>query len=694
MSPATTAGPWGRVAPVGMLLLLVGALHFGRELLEPFAIAALFTFLLAPAVSLLQRIRLPRSLAVAVTVTVASCVVIAVLFVVVSQLDDLRGSLTQYRVNISEKLSALGGAVASLGEGLGELGSTPSTGAPMPVRVVSDASPFALLGDIVGPLLDPLGTMAIVFVLVLFMLIYLEDLRDRIAYILNVRNVTMTIRATTEVSARISRYLLMTLLINVGYGIPVAIGLLALGIPNAILWGVLATLLRFIPYVGPWLAASMPVALSFAISPDWGPTLLVIGLFLTLELISNNIIEPWVYGSRTGLSPLAVIVAAVFWSWLWGLTGLLLSVPLTLILVVSGRYVRPLRFLYTLFGDGPGLEPRARFYQRLVADDPDEAARIAERYLQQRPLLSLFDTLLMPALRSLKFDEAAGWIQTADAQKIRTTLSELVSVLPALALKNQDKRRRHRRDEDARSTREATGLEKIEPSMSLAEATTSPAPIPDPVERPEPAANRREPKAATTTGRQGDEAEVADTTPPSRTPSFAGRKVTFIPAGDESDGLVGMMLAEVLADDGISVTVIAAGLLTGELVEAGLSGTHEVVVVGGFLPGSLVRVRHLVSRIAGPPSAIADQDKPDGRLAPVIVGLWSPPDTPIDNDNDLVRPSSTRTLMALVDLPASRPDPGVVEDLERVGARAVVHSLTDTAEAVRSLLRLQLQDSA
>lgn len=655
MSPATTAGPWGRIIPIVMFLLIVGALHFGRELLEPFAIAALFTFLLAPAVSLLQRIRLPRTLAVAVTVTVASCAVVAVLIVVVSQLDDLRGSLTQYRVNIAEKLSAIGGALASLGEGLGELGAAPDVKVPMPVVIVSDSSPFALVGDIVGPLLDPLGTMAVVFVLVLFMLIYLEDMRDRIAYVLNVRNVTVTIRAATEVSARISRYLLMTLLINVGHGITVAIGLAALGIPNAVLWGVLATLLRYIPYVGPWLAASMPVALSFAISETWGPTVAVIGLFLTLELISNNIIEPWVYGSRTGLSPLAVIVAAVFWSWLWGLTGLLLSVPLTLILVVSGRYVRPLRFLYTLFGDGPGLELRARFYQRLVADDADEAARIAEHYLHLRPLLSLFDTLLMPALRSLKFDEAAGWLQDAEAKNIRATLAELIVILPAAARKSQDKRRRHQHAEEAEASRLSTGFERVDTGPSPPEAATAAAP-----------------SAELLTGAAAS----------------LRRNVTFIPAGDESDALVGTMLAEVLRDDGIAVTLIASGLLTSELVRAGLDESIDVVVIGGFLPGSLVRVRHLVSRIATNPSAVDSALPMNARPVPVVVGLWSPPDTPVKDDG-YPRSSRPRSLEALVDLPASRPDPGLVENLEEVGAKAVVHSLTDTAEAVRSLLRLQ-----
>lgn len=670
MSPAPVTSALNRIMPIGMIVLTVAALHFGRELLEPFAIAALFTFLLAPAVGLLQRTRMPRVLAVTITVTVASCVVVGVLIVVVSQLDDLRGSLTQYRVNIAEKLSAIGGAVASIGEGLNDALAASPDGQAMAVRVVSDASPFALLGDVIGPLLDPLGTMAIVFVLVLFMLIYLEDLRDRIAYILNVRNVTVTIQASTEVSARISRYLLTTLLINVAYGVPVAIGLTALGIPNALLWGVLATLLRFIPYVGPWLAASMPVALSFAISPDWGPTLGVIGLFLTLELISNNLIEPWAYGSRTGLSPLAVIVAAVFWSWLWGLTGLFLSVPLTLILVVSGRHVRPLRFLYTLFGDGPGLLPPARFYQRLVADDADEAGRVAESLLDEQPLLTVFDTLLMPALRSLKFDEAAGWIQPAEASTMRATLGELVGALPAIADKREHARRRHRRLEDLENTRTSTGFEKLEAASRPADPPPTPTPTPD--------------------------APLTAAPAPSPAPEQRPARVTFIPAGDASDALVGAMLAELLGPERIAVTVVAPGLLTSELVRAGLDEAIDAVVIGGFLPGSLVRVRHLVSRITG--RALSDSSTaPSNTRAPgVIVGLWTPPvaASAAAAEPGPARASSTRSLSALVELPVARPDPTAIEDLSSVGAHEIVSTLAEAADAVRSLLRQRELDRA
>jgi predicted PurR-regulated permease PerM len=656
-----------------MFILVVAMLHFGRELLQPFAIAALFTFLLAPAVSLLQRTRMPRIAAVAITVTVALCVVVALAFVVVSQLDDLRGSLTQYRDNIAAKLSALGGVVASFGESLSSAVTTePSAIEPLAVRVVTNPSPFAMLGDVVGPLLDPLGTMAIVFVLVLFMLIYLEDLRDRIAYILNVRSVTVTIQATTEVSGRISRYLLMTLLINVTYGIPVSIGLALLGVPNAILWGVLATLLRFIPYVGPWLAASMPIALSFAISPDWGPTVAVIILFLTLELISNNVIEPWVYGSRTGLSPLAVIIAAIFWSWLWGLAGLLLSVPMTLILVVSGRYVRPLRFLYTLFGDGPGLKARARFYQRLVADDADEAARIAEEYLTRRPLLDLYDCVMMPALRSLKFDEAAGWLQPVDASVMRHTLSDFVADMPAVALKSSRRRLRHVHAEEVAQARTANGFDQVE-AASVAHAEPIPtavneltglAPVAPPTETE-------------------DLPAVAAPTPP---------RVTFIPAGDESDALVGQMLCELLRPEGIIVDVTGAGLLTSELVRAGLNEAVDVVVVGGFLPGSLVRVRHLVARITGRSLASSSTASLTTRSPSVVVGLWNIRIDDPDDDEDPVRQRAT-TLSTLLELP-SPPITVAVEELADVGAHEVVHTLSQTADAIRSLLRQRALDNA
>lgn len=650
--PSESAGTWRRVATIATFVLVVAVLHFGKELLQPFAIAALLTFLLAPAVSLLRRLRMPRVMAVGTTVVVALGAVVALGITVVSQLDELRGSLTLYRDTISAKLSALGVAVSAFEQGFSDaVAQAPSALEPVAVRVVSSPSLFTVLGDVASPLIDPIANLAIVFVLVLFMLIYLDDMRDRIALILNVRNVTVTIQAVTEVSSRISRYLLMTLVINVSHGVPVAAGLALLGVPNAILWGVLAIFLRFIPYMGPWLAAAMPIALSFAISPGWGLTVAVIGLFLVLELVSNNLIEPWIYGSRTGLSPLAIIVAAIFWSWLWGMVGLLLSVPLTLILVVTGRYLRPLHFIYALFGDGPSLDPRARFYQRLVANDSDEAARIAEEFLVRRPLPELYDALMIPALRSLKFDEAAGSIVPVDAAVMRQSLLELAADLPAFAEKKARRRQKYERADQASLARSADTFARFD-SAVLARVETGGA---------------AQGAAEIATGADGD----------AKVPPAA--RVTFVPTGDESDALVGSMLAEVLRAEGTIVETVQPTLLAGELVRAGIHTHPDVVVVGGFLPANLVRVRHIVARLAAGLTP----------ATPIVVGLWSAPSSAPEQEA-VPRPRRRRrappTLGLLVDPPVVAPDPVAVEELTELGVGNVVRTLAEAAEAVRRLL--------
>jgi AI-2E family transporter len=231
-------------------------------------------------------------------------------------------------------------------------------------------------------------------------------------------DVARATEAMDDAAKRISRYLLMQLVINVLYGIPVGIGLYFIGVPNPILWGLLATILRFVPYLGPMIAALLPIALSFAVAPGWTLPLLTIALFVALELFSNNVLEPWLYGSSTGLSPVAVLIAAVFWTGLWGPVGLLLSTPLTVCLVVLGRHVPQLGFFDVLLGDEPALAPEVRFYQRLLARDPDEATELAEDYLEEEPLDKFYDAVVMPALGFAEEDRLRGSLDRATVQEI------------------------------------------------------------------------------------------------------------------------------------------------------------------------------------------------------------------------------------------------------------------------------------
>ena len=250
------------------------------------------------------------------------------------------------------------------------------------------------------------------------MLLQREDLRDRIIRLVGSGDVARTTEAMNDAAKRISRYLLMQLVINVLYGLPVGVGLYLIGVPNPILWGLLATILRFIPYVGPMIAALFPIALSFAVAPGWTLPLLTIALFVTLELIINNVLEPWLYGSSTGLSPVAVLVAVVVWTTLWGPVGLLLSTPLTVCLVVLGRHVPQLAFFDVLLGDEPALPPEIKFYQRLLARDPDEATELAEEYLEDEPLEKLYDSVIIPALGLAEQDRLRGSLDRAAVQGI------------------------------------------------------------------------------------------------------------------------------------------------------------------------------------------------------------------------------------------------------------------------------------
>ncbi len=577
------------------------------------------------------------------TVLLALGGVVALGATLVSQLDELSDSLPKYRDTIRAKLAALGGTMATIEQGFqdampdGEVaqlmpgGKTKPT--PMEVTVVPDKpGQFEIVGTFIGPVLGPLGTIAIVFVLVLFMLFYMEDLRDRMVSVISRRGVTVTTQAMSEVTRRISRYLLMTLIINASYGIPVGVGLLLMGVPNALLWGLLAIILRFIPYLGPWLAASFPIILSFAISPGWELTIGVTAMFLVLELISNNVVEPWLYGSRTGLSPLAIIVSALFWTWLWGTAGLLLAVPLTLILVVSGRYVPQLRVLHTLLGDDPGLGPEARFYQRLVATHSDEAARVAEEFLDRRPLRELYDAVVLPAVRSAKEDEAAGRLTPQAIATMRETVREITTDLPAIA----DKKRAHRR-KLAKAEAAAD-----EPAQGLASL---------------------------------DQANPRDTMPVAL--GSGAVRVAFVPAGDDNDALVGHMLADLLRRDGITLLMVPPTTVSSELVSAAAELKPDVILIAGLPPVPQVRMRHLVDR------AEAHQHRMH-----IIAGLW---DAPVQEAQMSEEPrrrigfGSRRkgpTLLSEVaprSLASQDADQGLIE----AGAEQVVHTLCDAVEAIR-----------
>ncbi len=400
----------------GVVIIAIVALYFGQDVLIPLALAGLLSFALAPLVTRIRRLGVPRAPAVLSVTVLAFMVIGAIGALVGSQLINLADNLPTYEQNIRAKVISLrsasenGSAVERIQEMAHDLGAdiaadtsakqTAKAGKP-PAPVVRveqpEPSPWQVFATVATPLLGPLGTAGIVVVLVIFMLLEREDLRDRMIRLFG-RNLSITTEAMDDAARRVSRYLLMQLFVNATYGIPIGVGLYFIGVPNAVLWGVLATLLRFIPYVGPFVAALFPVTLALAVDSGWSMLLWTLALFVVIELISNNLIEPRLYGASTGMSALAVIVAAIFWTVLWGPVGLFLSTPLTVCLAVIGRYVPQLHFLDVVLGSAPALTPAERFYQRMLAGDPDEGIEIAEHYLEQHSLAAFYDDIVRPAL--------------------------------------------------------------------------------------------------------------------------------------------------------------------------------------------------------------------------------------------------------------------------------------------------------
>jgi predicted PurR-regulated permease PerM len=301
---------------------------------------------------------------------------------------------------------------------------------PMPVEVVSGkVSVITVARDFLGPILAPFGTAAIVIVLVLFLLIERQDLRDRFIHLVGRGRLNVTTQAIDDAANRVSRYLGAQLVVNLTYGIPIGLGLYFIGIPNAALWGLLAIVLRFIPYIGPWIAAAFPILLSVAVSPGWTQPILTVTLFIVIELISNNAIEPWLYGSSTGLSPTAIVVSAIFWTWLWGTGGLLLATPLTVCLAVLGKYVPQLAFLDILLGDKPPIAPESRFYQRLLAGDETELYEMVNDYAEREALPELFDNVILPSLHLAEEDAANGNLSTDELKDLHRYLRDALATI-------------------------------------------------------------------------------------------------------------------------------------------------------------------------------------------------------------------------------------------------------------------------
>jgi predicted PurR-regulated permease PerM len=417
---------------------ITATLYFGRPLILPFVVALLATMLLSPASQRLQRWGVPRLPASVGVVVAAFGLLVAGGWLLTVQAVSLSQNLPGYRENVTAKARMMAesigpvfgrsrSAALEIQKQLGALWGESMNQGPLKVEVV-DSSPKLLLG-VAGAVVNAVAEGSVVLLLVCFFLIYHADLRDRLIRLIGDRDVGLTTQAMDEAATGISRYLMIHSVLNALHGALLGLGLWALGVPHALLWGMIGAIVRFIPYLGPLISAVLPSLLAMAVFEGFGRPLTVVGFIVALELVSNNVLEPWLYGRRTGLSPLAVVVAAVFWATVWGPFGLLLAVPLSVCLLVLGRRVPGLEFLAVLLGTDTPLEPRVRVYQRLLAGDPEEAIEAVEEWQAAHPVDDPRDALLLPVVALAAAQRRSDRLDPARWEIFQRSLKETIEGL-------------------------------------------------------------------------------------------------------------------------------------------------------------------------------------------------------------------------------------------------------------------------
>jgi len=451
------------IAPAGFVfsnfivgVVVVAVLYFTREILVPIALAVLLSFVLAPLVRLLQRLRVPRSIAVMGAVTAALTVSLSLATMVMVEVNQLANDLPRYQSTLGDKIHNLRDAVGRAGllnassmlknldrelksqDRGDDLINRPSSSGgpaaktPIPVEVHQpDPAASEMLVAILQPLAAPFTTTAIVVIFLIFFLFQREDLRNRFIRLAGSDDLERTTAALDDAGRRLSKLFLTQLMLNAIFGAVIGLGLAIIGVPSAPLWGLLATILRFVPYIGAILAAALPIALAAAVGSDWTLAIWTIGLFAVLEPLTGQVVEPLVCGRTAGLSPVAIVVAASFWTWLWGPLGLLLSTPLTLCLVVLARHVERLQFIDVMLGDQPALTPQQAAYQRMLTGDPIEAIEQARSFLKAGSVQDYYDEILLGALRLAEADAALGRLDDVRLENIHQTVSEIIEDLAA-----------------------------------------------------------------------------------------------------------------------------------------------------------------------------------------------------------------------------------------------------------------------
>jgi predicted PurR-regulated permease PerM len=455
-APATAFGLDSLIA-LAVGVTVVACLYFASAVLIPITLAILLSFLVAPLADALTRLRLGHVASVFAAVVISVSVIGMLGAVIATQLTDLAAGMPRYQATIEQKMETahsltigkLNRFASAAGQALqratveppqpapqagpasrGSAHTTASEPAAVPVEVREPVpTPFELARRVLSPAISPLETAFIVFVVMVVILLQRDDLRDRAIRLFGSRDLHRTTTVMDEAARRLSRYFVSQLGLNAGVGVVIGTGLFMIGVPSPILWGILAALLRLVPYVGIWISATLATALAAAVSPGWAMAIWSLALFATVELLVGQIVEPLLYGRSTGLSPFSVVVAAIFWSWIWGPIGLILSTPLTLCLLVLGRHVRRLEFLDVLLGDQPALTPIENFYQRALAGDPDEAIEQAEVLLRERSLSAYYDEVAIKGLQLAANDVERGSVTATQLARIEATTNDLVDGL-------------------------------------------------------------------------------------------------------------------------------------------------------------------------------------------------------------------------------------------------------------------------
>ncbi len=547
-SPHKTPGRTDAIQLTLLIFAVIAFMYFTGEVLKPLALSVLLSFALAPASRLFERCGLPRVAAVVLTVVLSLGALGGIGYVVGQQLTSLANLLPSYQENIETKLGGVlkpgqqsaAGRLRELADEVTAKMEKPSTSnpggaTPIPkVEVVSRPSFQDQLRSATGPYIEFLGVGSFVLILVLFILIGREGLSDRIVGLFGHRQVSLTTRTMQEIGQRISRYLATFALVNSGFGLFIGSGLWLIGVPFAVLWGCLAAMLRFIPYVGPAVAFILPLVFSFAHFEGWAQPLEVVALFAVVEAALTSFLEPVIYGKTTGISALGLLVAAMFWTWLWGTMGLLLSTPLTVCLAVLGKYVPSLWFFAALLNEESELQPDVRLYQRLVALDREGAIAVIEAGLKQRPRIEVFDGVLVPALSRAERDVERGELEETERAFARDVIGDILD-----------------------------GLEGT-PDFSLASLAL-------------PAA-----------GENGSDDGRSAPSPV---------RIVGLVADDTSDTLVLRMLGQLLAPSGYILEIIADADSSLQVAERVAEHSPSLVVVSHLPPAGLTLARYLVRRI-------------------------------------------------------------------------------------------------